>query len=156
MASEIPVIPPDMRRVFRRLQRWRSSHTGRLPIPEPLWAAAAQLAREHGVFPTAKALHLEYGKLKERAEAAGTVRGVERRGAKALTRVRRRVRSSTSPQPFVELMAPRLGGLTSGVVELEGPRGRMKIELKGVTTAELVALSRALWDGSTPADQGEA
>jgi hypothetical protein len=44
-------------------------------------------------------------------------------------------------------MAPRLGTLPGAVVELEGPRGRMKIELKGVATAELVALSRALWDG---------
>jgi len=39
------------------------------------------------------------------------------------------------------------GSAASAVVELEGPRGRMKIELKGITTAELVALSRALWDG---------
>jgi hypothetical protein len=30
---------------------------------------------------------------------------------------------------------------------LEGPRGRMKIEFKGIATAELVALGRALWDG---------
>jgi len=44
-------------------------------------------------------------------------------------------------------MAPRLGTLPGAVVELEGPRGRMKIELKGVGTGELVALSRALWDG---------
>jgi len=33
------------------------------------------------------------------------------------------------------------------VVELEGPRGRMRIELKGVAREELVALSRALWNG---------
>jgi hypothetical protein len=32
-------------------------------------------------------------------------------------------------------------------VELEGPRGRMRIEFKGIATAELVAMSRALWDG---------
>jgi hypothetical protein len=44
-----------------------------LPIPEPLWAAAAKLALEHGIFPTAKALHLEYGKLKQREEATGLV-----------------------------------------------------------------------------------
>ena len=44
-------------------------------------------------------------------------------------------------------MTPRPGSVASAVVELEGPRGRMKIELKGVGPAELVALSRALWDG---------
>jgi len=119
-------------------------HTGRLPIPERLWAVAAELAREHGIYPTAKALHLEYGKLKQRAEAAGPA--VKRRGAKVLTAGPRRARR-TAPPTFVELMAPRSGGFPAGVVELEGPRGRMRIELKGVATAELVALSRALWDG---------
>ena len=58
MADEIPDIPPDMRQGYRRLQRWRSSHARRVPIPESLWAAA-ELAREHGIFPTAKALRLE-------------------------------------------------------------------------------------------------
>jgi len=115
-----------------------------LPIPERLWAAAAELAREHGIYPTAKALHLEYGKLKQRAEAAGPA--VKRRGAKVLAAGSRRARR-TAPPTFVELIAPRSGGFPAGVVELEGPRGRMRIELKGVATAELVALSRALWDG---------
>jgi len=59
MASGIPVIPPDMRKVYRRLQRWRSSPRGRFRTP--LWAAAGEVAREHGISPRAKALHLEYG-----------------------------------------------------------------------------------------------
>lgn len=143
MASTIPVIPPNMRKVYRRLKQWRSSHARRVPIPEPLWAAAAELAREHGIYPTAKALHLEYGKLKQRAEGAG--QAVKRRGAKLPTAVPRRARRTAAPT-FVELIAPRSGGFPAGVVELEGPRGRMRIELKGVATAELVALSRALWD----------
>jgi hypothetical protein len=36
-----------------------------------VWAAAAEAAREHGVFRAVKALHLEYGKLKRMAEAPG-------------------------------------------------------------------------------------
>ena len=144
MANEIPDISPDMQRLYRRFERWRNAHTGRLPIPGRLWTAAAELAREHGVFPTAKALRLEYGKLKERAEAAG---------AAAKRRVRKG--SGTSPGPraarpftaeFVELMAPRSGSLPSAVGEREGPRGRMKIEFKNIATAELVTLSGALWD----------
>ena len=43
---------------------------------------------------------------------------------------------------------PVISSAASAVVELEGPRGRMKIEFKGVAPAELVALSRALWDGA--------
>jgi hypothetical protein len=144
MADEIPVIPPDMRKVYLRLKRWRSSHARRVPIPESLWAAAGELARAHGINPTAKALHLEYGKLKQRAEAAAPA--VKRRVAKATAEGPRRTRRP-APPTFVELMAPRLGALPGAVVELEGPRGRMRIEIKGGGAAELVALSRALWDG---------
>jgi hypothetical protein len=59
-----PDIPNKIQKVSRRFERWRSRHSGRLPIPRRLWAAAVELAREHGVFHTAKALHLEYAKLK--------------------------------------------------------------------------------------------
>ena len=51
MMATRAAVPMGMRRVFRRFERWRKSHTGRLPIPEHLWASAAELAREHGVFP---------------------------------------------------------------------------------------------------------
>jgi hypothetical protein len=143
MANEIPDIPLAMRKVYRRLNRWRSSHARRMPIPEPLWAAAAEVAREHGVFPTAKALHLEYGKLKGRAEAPEQEKKVVRKVRPAFPRHA----GSAVPPTFMELITPRSGSATSAVVELEGPRSRMKIEFKGVSPAELVALSRALWDG---------
>lgn len=145
MANEIPDIPPDMRKVYRRLRRWRTSHARRLPLPDALWAAAGELAREHGINRTAKALHLEYGKLKERAGAAGQEKKVVRKVRSAIPRHA----ESTAAPTFMELITPRpgsVGSAASAVVELEGPRGRMKIELKGVATAELVALSRALWD----------
>ena len=142
MANEIPDIPPDMRKVYRRLRRWRSSHARRIPLPDSLWAAAGGLAREHGINRTAKALHLEYGKLKERAEAPGPEKKVVR---KVRSVTRRRARPS-APPTFMELITPRPGSVASAVVELEGPRGRMKIEFKGVAPAELVALSRTLWD----------
>ena len=144
MADEIPDIPPEMRKVYLRLKRWRSSHARRVPIPDSLWAAAGELARAHGINPTAKALHLEYGKLKQRAEAAAPA--VKRRVAKAMADVPRRARR-TAPPTFVELMAPPPGSFPGAVVELEGSRGRMRIEIKGVAPAELVALSRALWSG---------
>jgi hypothetical protein len=140
MTNEISDIPPDMRKVYRRLRRWRSSHTRRVPFPDALWAAG-ELAREHGINRTAKALSLEYGKLKERAGAAGSAKKVVRKAPAAVLRHG----GSTAPT-FMELITPRPGSVASAVVELEGPRGRMKIEFKGVTPAELVALSRTLWD----------
>src|SRR5438128_8206864 len=97
MARQSPDIPLDMRKVYRRLERWRSAHTGRLPIPKRLWAAAVKLAREHGVSATAQALHLEYGKLKRLLESAGPISGkglAQRRVAKAPAAGPRRTRSS--------------------------------------------------------------
>jgi len=160
MASELPDIPHNMRRVYRRFQQWRSAHTGRLPIPERLWAAAVELAREQGVFRTSKVLSLEYGKLKQLVEAAGRAKtpaalGAGPGGERRQTAAPRRARS-IAPPAFVELLAAGRGSSPECRVELEGPRGRMRIEFKGIVTAELVALSRALWDGEAPMDRGEA
>jgi hypothetical protein len=143
MARDESGISNNTRKIYRRFQRWRSLHTGRLPVPEPLWAAAAEVAREQGVFPTAKALRLEYGKLKQRVEAAGPA--AKRQVAKATAAAPRRARSA--PPAFVELLAPRPGSFPECLVELEGPRGRMRMQFKGMATAELVALSRVLRSG---------
>jgi len=144
MARESPDIPNSMRKVCRRFERWRSAHTGhRLPIPKRLWAAAAELAREHGVFPTAKALRLEYGKLKQLVEAAGPV--ARSRGAKAPAAAPRRARS-TAPSAFVELLTSPAAGLAECLIELEGRRGKMRIQWKGTTAPDLGGLSRALWE----------
>ena len=64
MGRAAPDVPDSMRGIHGRFERWRQSHTGRLPIPESLWMAAAEVARRHGVFRTATALSLEYGMLK--------------------------------------------------------------------------------------------
>jgi hypothetical protein len=143
MTSEFPDIPHNMRKVYRRFERWRNAHTGRLPIPERLWGAAVELAREHGVFHTAKVLRLEYGKLKQLVDAVGPV---ARKGRVGKTPAAARRRARSRPPAFVELIAPPPGSSPECRVELEGPRGRMRIEFKGIATAELVALSRALWD----------
>ena len=146
MATESPNVPPNMQKVLRRLERWRSAHTGRLPIPKRLWTAAVKLAGEHGVFHTAKALRLEYGKLKQLLEAASPK---VKRPVKRAPMSRARRTPSTVPPAFVELIAPRPGSSAECRVELEGPRGRMRVDFKSVATAELVALSRALWDSET-------
>jgi hypothetical protein len=128
-----PEIPDGMRRIYRRFERWRSSHQTPLPIPSALWACAAAAAREHGVFRTAKILRLEYGKLKRLAESAAPVQ-----------------RRSASPAEFLELVAPQVApsgsGLSECVIELEGPRGKMRIQWKGVTPPDLAGLSRSLWE----------
>jgi hypothetical protein len=129
MATDAADIPRGMRRVHRRFERWRSAHTGRLPIPEALWASAAELARECGVFHTAKVLRLEYGKLKRMVEAAGPIGCTAR-----------------APTSFVELVTAPAMSLSECLIELEGPRGKMRIQWKGSTGPDLAGLSRALWE----------
>lgn len=124
-------VPAGMQRICRRFERWRSSHRGRLPIPERLWASAAEVAREHGVFRTAKVLRLEYGKLKRMAEA-----GAPRR------------RPTAPPATFLELMSPPAGSLSECLIELEGPRGKMRIQWKGAVAPDLAGLSRVLWESA--------
>jgi len=137
-------IPASLRGVGRRFDLWRKSHQGRVPIPERLWASAAQAAREHGVFRTAKVLRLEYGKLKRMAEGAPprTKPTVRLAGAR-LTRPK-----STAPSAFVELMAAG-ARLPEYTIELEGRNGKLRIHCKGATVADLEGLGRALWDISS-------
>lgn len=133
----LPEVPVGMQRIYRRFERWRSSHCGRLPIPAALWAAAAVVAREHGVFRTAKTLHLEHNKLK------GMVKSTKPAARRA---------PAPPPAGCLELVAPQ--GVPSGpgptecVIELEGPRGKMRIQWKGVTAPDLAGLSRALWESA--------
>jgi hypothetical protein len=132
-------VPAGMRRVCRRFECWRKGHEARLPIPEGLWASAAQTAREHGVFRTAKVLRLEYSKLKRMVESA-------------LPSPRPTAGHPLGPATFLELVPPQ--GVSSGpglsecLIELEGPRGKMRIQWKGTTAPDLAGLSRALWESA--------
>ena len=112
MAKESLDIPNNMRKVHRRFERWRSAHTGRLPIPRRLWAAAVELARGHGIFQTAKALRLEYGKLKRMVDSASPA--TKGRVAKAMAGGPRRARSTAPPEfvEFMEFMTSQATGLS--------------------------------------------
>jgi hypothetical protein len=144
MPTESSDISNDIQKVLRRLERWRSAHTGRLPIPERLWAAAVELAREHGVFHTAKALRLEYGKLKRLLESSSL--GAPSGRTKVRKGGRRGVRSLPAPAAFLELMTSPTAGLSECLIELEGRRGKMRIQWKGTSAPDLGGLSRALWE----------
>ena len=49
-----------MKDAQQRFEEWRSSQSGRRPIPEALWMLAADLAGQHGVFRAAQVLRLDY------------------------------------------------------------------------------------------------
>lgn len=132
-----PVLPLKMEQARQQLERWRRTRPHRSRIPEPLWAVAVELARQHGIYATARTLRLDYTRLKARLKSARRACGVSSEPTS----------SPTEPSAFVELIGPGPRSFPEGVVELEGPCGRMRIELKGIAAADLVTLSRALWKG---------
>ena len=128
MAAIDTEVPVAMRKVYRRLERWRRQRIGRARIPESLWAAAGELAREHGVNQVSRVLRLEFNHVKRVAESD-----------------RRRRRKPRATPAFVELIAPQTGVAPQCIIEMQGPGGAMRVEWKG-TTADLASFSRALWE----------
>ena len=126
-------IPAEMKDAELQFAEWRGSHTGRLPIPDALWRLAVRIGREHGAYRTARALRLDSGKLMKRIRATAP----EAEPAP---------RSKPAPPSFVELMAPASPRQCECVIEVEGRRGRMRIEWKGSGAPDLASLSRLLWE----------
>ena len=115
----------DLTDVRGRLDRWRRTRAhARSPIPNALWADAVALARQQGLYRTARALHLDYGGLKAHVEAA------DGRGAGRPT--------------FVELAGSTLADAGASVIELTGPDGTVRLRVSGLALADLATLSRRL------------
>lgn len=118
---------PRIHSVRRRLAHWRQTRPHRrAPIPAAVWAAAVRLARQHGVYQTARALPISYGALKAHVERAN------------------RVDQETPPPTFVELTPGPARPVSECVIELDAPRGTTRVRVSGLAVADLVALARAL------------
>lgn len=109
----------------RRFGVWRHRRSRGARIPEELWQAAAQAAREHGVCKTSRQLGVDYYSLKQRLTGpapAGDPVGVE----------------------FVEIPQKVLAAGPGCVLELQDPKGlRLRVELRDAAGAE--SLARSLW-----------
>ncbi|HEX4135394.1 MAG TPA: hypothetical protein VHY84_12345 [Bryobacteraceae bacterium] len=127
MRSKVQTFSID--EVRSRFEAWRQNRQGREPIPGELWSAAVELARKNGVTQTAAELHLDGGKLKRLMVAKAT--------------------SGKSAPAFVELLPPQAVSLPECSIELEGRRGKIRIQLKGASASDLVGLSRALWEAAS-------
>ena len=120
--------------VKRQFQGWRRSREKRSPIPERLWQGAEALSKQHSISEIAKALRLDYTKLKERIVCLRSMWAGEtwRKGAAC---------------GFVEV--GMVSGTTGGecLVEVEDGTGRkLKVHLRGASGAETVQLAKALWE----------
>jgi len=120
--------PAPLQQLGRQLEEWRNSHPPRSRLPEEIWAAAAEVARQHGLFRTAHTLRLDYMKLKRRVQTAPGLR-------------------AAPPAAFVELVAPATvtGECT---VEVESVRGKLRVVLPGMTAPDVMSLIRS-WMAET-------
>ena len=100
-----PPIPEPIVQLQRQLDQFRSTQPRRTKLPESLWQAAVELARQHGVYSVAHPLRLDYMGLKKR-----------------LGGLPARQRKATKPA-FVELIAPHPATLEECVIEFESSRG---------------------------------
>ena len=87
------IIPEPIGQLQRQLDQFRSTQSRRTKLPESLWQAAVELARQHGVYAVAHPLRLDYMGLKKR------LGGVPR------------LRPKAAKPAFVELMAPHPAAL---------------------------------------------
>ncbi len=116
-----PPIPEAILQLQRQLDQFRSTQPRRTKLPESLWQAAVELARQYGVYPVAHPLRLDYMGLKKRL---------------GVPIVRRK---ATKPA-FVELIAPQ----EECVIEFEAPSGnKMRVPWKTSTPGDWVSLLRA-------------
>src|SRR5471030_156771 len=108
-----------------RFEEWRTNRRGKARIPAELWSAAVEVARKEGLNRTARELHVAWDDLKRRVAITGEVPG-----------------QPGSPA-FVELVAPQTQSVPECILEVEGRRGKLRIQLKGASSSELATLSRA-------------
>jgi hypothetical protein len=126
-------LPRKLENVRQRIERWRRTRKARLPIPEPLWAAAVKMASTYGVNRTAEALRVNYYALKKRVEQKTSAVDDAPR---AIAGVR-----------FIELVPPDAAGPCLCTLELENTGGaKMRIQLKSVEMPDLAAVSRSFWN----------
>ena len=126
MNRESAPIPEPVAQLQRQLEQFRNARPGRTKLPESLWQAAVELARQHGVYPVAHPLRLDYTRLKKRLGGSPTAR-----------------RKSAKPA-FVELVAPARAQLEECVIEVESSGGsKMRIQGKAAAPPDWAALLRA-------------
>jgi hypothetical protein len=120
-----PAIPEAILQLQRQLDQFRSTQPRRTKLPESLWQAAVELARQHGIHPVAHPLRLDYMGLKKRLGGIPVLR-----------------RKAKKPA-FVELVAPCAKAPEECVIEFESPSGnKMRVQWKVSTPHDWATLLR--------------
>ena len=131
--------PREILRLRERLDEWRKGSGRGVALPDKLWASAGRLAQRHGIYTTARALGLEYNKLK-RASGGAVTKSVSR------------ARTSAIPKAikFVELTGALPANASGCRLSLQHPSGqRLQLEMASGAAAEVVLqLCRSGWGAS--------
>ncbi len=131
LKKTVPV-PEEIIDLQRQLNEFRSTHRPRTKLPEFLWQAAVELARQHGMYQVAHPLRLDYMGLKKRL---GEIPSVQEK-----------IRKQAGPT-FVELIPPAPAPLEECVMEVESTSGgKLRIQWKSNTPADWSSLLRAWRD----------
>src|SRR5215831_17477586 len=59
-------VPEAIMQLQRQLEQFRSNRPARTKLPESLWQAPVELARQHGIYAVANPLRLDYTRLRQR------------------------------------------------------------------------------------------
>ena len=119
-------IPEPIVQLQRQFDQFRSTQPHRTRLPETLWQAAVELARQHGLYPVAQPLRLDYMGLKKRL---GGVPDLQKKAAEPA---------------FVELIAAHPASVAECVIEFESSAGsKMRIQWKGSAAPDWASLLRA-------------
>ena len=119
-------IPEAIVQLQRQLDQFRSTQPQRTKLPESLWQAAVELARQYGIYPVTHPLRLDYMGLKKRLGGVPMLR-----------------RKATKPA-FVELITPPVTPPEECVIEFESTRGgKVRIQWKASTPPDWLSLLRA-------------
>ena len=130
MSLSHPPATADLAATAAAFGRWRDTKPSGGRIPEALWSQAVELARTHGVAAVARALRLDYVRLKRRLTAPS--------GAGA-----------PPPPAFVEMTLdlPPAGSGCSLI--LSDACGRaLRIEWIRPVASEVAAVARSLWEAT--------
>jgi hypothetical protein len=119
-------IPEAIAQLQRQLEQFRSTRPTRTKLPESLWAAAVELARQHGIYAVAHPLGLDYTRLKQRLEGISS-----------------RPRKPAKPA-FLELIEEGRATLPECIIEFESASGgKIRIQWKAAVSLDWTSLLRA-------------
>jgi hypothetical protein len=132
MAQSSPAAAPDpeLAEAASALTRWRAARPLGGRIPEVLWSRAVELAARHGVAQVARALRLDYVRLKRRLAMKSEA-------------------TAPSPPGFLDLTLELPPAGSGCVLALSDTHGRsLRIEWTRPLASEVAAVARSLWEAT--------